>query len=138
MARLGALTGILLAAGLVSGCTSAGSGPANSVSAFSATETVPGTVPSTPTTGALAIKLDPRARKAAKEAEHRALEFGRAGTPVGWRTGRVYGDVVPGTLYQVNASTCRDFTHTIYSGGTSQKNRGTACRAANGTWQPVT
>ena len=61
MARLGALTGILLAAGLVSGCTSAGSGPANSVSAFSATETVPGIVPSTPTTGAIAIKLD-RAR----------------------------------------------------------------------------
>ena len=81
--------------------------------------------------------LDAGAQRAAKDAEYRALEFGRAGTPVAWKDGKNHGDVVPGPLYHVNASDCRDFTHTVYIGDQTHATRATACRQPNGTWQPV-
>ena len=33
-----------------------------------------------------------------------------------WQEGKSRGEVVPGPLYHVNASDCRDFTHTVYRG----------------------
>ncbi len=90
--------------------------------------------------GAVAIAgadLDAAAKRAAKDAEYRALEFGRAGTPVTWQSGKSHGEVVPGPLYHVNASDCRDYTQTVYSGAGPRNTRATACRQANGTWQPV-
>jgi surface antigen len=84
-----------------------------------------------------AAGLNAGARKAAKDAEYRALEFGRTGTPVAWQDGKSRGEVVPGPLYHVNASDCRDFTHTVYVGGAPHATHATACRQPNGTWQPV-
>ena len=83
------------------------------------------------------LEPDAAARKAAKDAEYRALEFGRAGTPVTWQSGKSHGEIVPGPLYHVNASDCRDFTHTVYIGNAPHATRATACRQADGTWQPI-
>ena len=83
------------------------------------------------------LELDAAARKAAKDAEYRALEFGRVGTPVTWQSGKSHGEIVPGALYHVNASDCRDFTHTVYIGNAPHATRATACRQADGTWQPI-
>jgi surface antigen len=82
-------------------------------------------------------ELDSSARKAAKDAEYRALEFGRTGIPVTWQAGKSHGEVVPGPLYHVNASDCRDFTQTVFVGSQPHAARATACRRPNGTWQPV-
>jgi surface antigen len=84
-----------------------------------------------------AVELDAAAKKAAKDAEYRALEFGRVGTPVTWQAGKSHGEIVPGPLYHVNSNDCRDFTHTVYLGGASHATRATACRRADGTWQPI-
>jgi len=91
-----------------------------------------------PTAAAVtAPELDVAAKRAAKDAEYRALEFGRTGTPVAWQAGKSHGEVVPGPLYHVNASDCRDFTHTVYIASQPHATRATACRQSNGTWQPV-
>lgn len=132
MMRIGGLAAVLLMASVAAGCSTASGGGGSSLSAFTAADSGDAAA------GAIAINLDGFAARAAREAEQKALEFGRAGTPVGWKAGRVYGDVVPGTVYQVNDSTCRDYMHTVYIGGSPQKVRGTACRQANGAWQPVT
>lgn len=82
--------------------------------------------------------LDAADRRAAMEAEYRALEYGRTGTPVQWRgRGGRYGDVVAGAQYRVNDYSCRDYTHTIYIDGKPQVARGTACRESDGNWRPV-
>ena len=78
-------------------------------------------------------------RDRALAAEYRALEYGRSGTATQWSdglTGR-HGEVVPGTAYKVNDTTCREYTHKIVAGGQTETARGTACRAANGNWQTV-
>lgn len=82
--------------------------------------------------------LDENDRRAASEAEYRALETGRSGTPTRWRNpdSGHYGDVVPGPAYQVNRLDCRDYTHTIYIDGQPETARGTACRQPDGTWRP--
>lgn len=78
------------------------------------------------------------AQKKAAEAEIRALEFGRTGIPVPWKEGTSRGEVTPGALYQVNASSCRDYTHSVsIDGGPAVSSRATACRQANGAWQTV-
>jgi surface antigen len=82
--------------------------------------------------------LDQAARRKAQEAEYQALEFGKTGSPTTWQSGAYHGEVVPGPPYQVNAYDCRDYTHTIDGPGQPQRARATACRRANGTWQPVT
>jgi surface antigen len=88
---------------------------------------------------AIGADLDAADRRAALDAEFRALEYGRVGAPVQWRgsSGRHYGDVVAGTRYQVNDFACRDYTHTIYINGQPQIARGTACRQQDGTWKAV-
>jgi surface antigen len=86
----------------------------------------------------IGASLDEQARQRAIAAEYRALEYGRAGTPVAWRDpDGAYGQVVPGPAYQTRGLDCRDFTHTIYIDGQPQVARGTACRQADGTWAPV-
>lgn len=83
-------------------------------------------------------ELDQSAQRRAREAEMRALENGRTGVPVAWRSGRYRGEVVPGAQYQVNTYNCRDYTHTIYGPGQPQVARAAACRQPNGSWQSVT
>lgn len=79
------------------------------------------------------------ARRTALEAEYRALEFGRTGSPIEWRGRRgVRGQVIPGPNYQINETRCRDYTHTIRKGDALPETaRSTACRAADGTWEAV-
>lgn len=77
-------------------------------------------------------------RRAAAEAEYRALEYGRVGAPVQWKgTGGRYGDVVAGAPYQVNDFSCRDYTHTIYVDGEPKVGRGTACKQGDGSWKLI-
>jgi surface antigen len=88
--------------------------------------------------GAIGKDLSSADQRAARAAEYKALEYGRTGTPVAWKSGSNHGEVVPGASYRVNAYTCRDFVHTLYVGTQQQSARGTACRQPNGSWQPVT
>ena len=121
MARVSTLAVLTLAGLALAGC-----GKTGSFSAEASPTAVVGT-----------LELDAAARKAAKDAEYRALEFGRVGTPVTWQSGKSHGEIVPGPLYHVNASDCRDFTHTVYMGNAPHATRATACRQADGTWQPI-
>ncbi|MEZ5877882.1 MAG: RT0821/Lpp0805 family surface protein [Tepidamorphaceae bacterium] len=83
--------------------------------------------------------LDEADRRRAMEAEYRALEYSKSGSPVVWRNPdrNVYGEVVPGQTYQNAGRNCREYTHTIYIDGQPQVAKGTACRNADGTWAPV-
>jgi surface antigen len=92
------------------------------------------------TSGPLGEALDERDRKAASEAEYRALEFGRVGTPIAWKNKKsgVSGEVTPGPSYKVNVFDCRDVTHAVTIKGTVLSARGTACRRPDGNWKPVT
>jgi surface antigen len=127
MARGAALLILIgMAGATLAACSATGGGPAVGTGTTAVTAAVPG-----------GIALDARAQRAAREAENRALEFGRTGVPVPWHKGSVYGEVVPGAKYQVNTFNCRDFTHMVASGGQKQTTRGTACRQPDGTWQVV-
>ena len=77
-------------------------------------------------------------RSVARDAEYQALEFGRAGAPVSWRSpsGR-YGEVIPETTYSVNETRCREYTQAVYLDGRPEIARGTACRQPDGTWRSV-
>lgn len=81
--------------------------------------------------------MDAADRRAAAEAQYRALEYGRVGTPVEWRSKGYYGDVVAGAPYRINDVSCRDYTNTIYVNGQPQVSRGTACKQVDGNWQAV-
>ena len=120
---VGAITG-----GVIGGATSGGS--AGGVAAGALIGGLLGNV--------IGADLDAADRRAALDAEYRALEYGRPGAPVQWRgNSGHYGDVVAGAQYRVNDYNCRDYTHTIYIDGEPQVARGTACRQTDGTWQPV-
>ncbi|MGA2891510.1 MAG: RT0821/Lpp0805 family surface protein [Xanthobacteraceae bacterium] len=83
--------------------------------------------------------LDDEDRRRAYAAQMQALETSPSGVPVAWRnpdSGR-YGDVVPGPAYQASGSNCRSYTHTIYTDGTPQSERGAACRNSDGTWRTI-
>ncbi len=121
MARVGILAALTLAGLALAGCGNTGG--------FSAE--------ASPTASVGGLDLDKASRKAAKDAEYRALEFGRVGMPVTWQSGKSHGEIVPGPLYHVNSNDCRDFTHTVYVGNAPRATRATACRQSDGTWQPI-
>lgn len=83
--------------------------------------------------------LDEADRRAAMEAEYRALEYGQTGNPTPWRNpdSGHYGRVVPGKPYMEAQRHCRTYTHTIYIDGEPQTMSGTACRRQDGTWKKV-
>lgn len=78
-------------------------------------------------------------RQAALQAEYQALEYGRAGEPIAWRSqdSGVRGEVVVGPSYEVNRLDCREYTHTVYIDGRARVTRGTACRRPEGTWRMI-
>ena len=81
-------------------------------------------------------RMDEVDRRAAMEAEYRALETGRTGTATTWRnpnTGH-YGTVVPGKPYMVASAHCRTYSHTIYIDGRAETLSGRACRKPDGSW----
>lgn len=83
--------------------------------------------------------LDEADRQTAVEAEYQALEYGRAGQSLEWRSpaGGNYGEIVVGPSYEVNLLDCREFTHTVYIGGRARVARGTACRQPDATWRII-
>lgn len=87
----------------------------------------------------IGASLDEADRRAAMQAQYRALEYGSPGAPTAWRNPRSghYGNIVPGRPYQTSGRHCRDYTHTIYIDGRPQTLRGRACRNPDGTWQKV-
>lgn len=137
--RLMALT-VMFALGLA-GCSLSGSQQGSSTLAGGSA--VSGYAPETYSLGliggAIGEELDVADRRTAMDAEFRALEYGRAGGPVEWRSknGRIYGAVVTGARYQVNDFACREITHTLYINDQPQVAHGTACRQPDGTWKSV-
>ena len=83
--------------------------------------------------------LDEADRQKALEAEYQALEYGRAGQSLEWRSASSgnYGEIVVGPSYEVNLLDCREFTHTVHIGGRARVARGTACRQPDATWRII-
>ena len=83
-------------------------------------------------------QLDAQAQQAYYDAQYRALESGRAGAPIVWQApSGTRGSVVPGQPYSINATVCRDYTHTVYIEGRPEVLTGTACRQPDGSWRNV-
>lgn len=134
MKRIVAFAALGLAGVALAGCgtTSTSPGPALGL-------VDPGQPDSTPIASFAGQGLSASAQKKAAEAEYRALEFGRTGIPVAWKEGNSRGEVTPGAPYQVNASSCRDYTHFVsIDGAPALSGRATACRQPNGAWRTVT
>lgn len=88
--------------------------------------------------GNLGNELDRRDRRRALEAEYRALEYTPAGQAVAWGdSANKGGEVVAGSPYRVGSQNCRQYSHTVYTGGRTQTARGSACRNPNGSWTPL-
>lgn len=83
--------------------------------------------------------LDPSDRRAAENAQTRALRARGVGGAVAWqndRTGRS-GQVRPGPVYTVNDTKCREFTHEMVLQGRTLQARGTACETGRGDWTVI-
>ena len=83
--------------------------------------------------------LEPSDRKAAENAQNRALRARGVGVAVAWqneKTGRS-GQVRPGPVYYVNETGCREFTHEMVLQGRTLQARGTACETERGSWQVI-
>ncbi|CAG0994088.1 MAG: hypothetical protein F9K19_21015 [Rhizobiaceae bacterium] len=89
--------------------------------------------------GSIGTGLSERERRAALEAEYRALEYTPSGQAVAWSgdAGRS-GEVVAAQPYRVGSQDCRQYTHKVTIGGQTGQARGTACRNADGSWTPLT
>jgi surface antigen len=88
--------------------------------------------------GTIGAKLKQSDRRTALQAEYRALEYTPGGKAVDWRGSGVTGSVTAAQPYRVGSQDCRQYTHTVSSGGQNQTARGTACRNADGSWTPLT
>ncbi len=77
-------------------------------------------------------------RARALEAEYRALEAAAVGQPISWNGGDVSGQVVAAAPYQVGSQNCRQYRHTLATGGRQVIARGAACRNKDGSWTPLT
>ncbi|WP_246658628.1 hypothetical protein [Mesorhizobium sp. J18] len=136
---------VTLAALILSGCMSGGTRTAvpelqpNQYAAPAPTvtgEAVEGIVGGGLVGSAFGVQLGRGERRSALEAEYRALESTPAGQAVTWEgsfSGRS-GKVVAAQPYRVGSQDCRQYTHTITSGGVEQTARGTACRNPDGSW----
>jgi surface antigen len=79
--------------------------------------------------------LDEEAKRQAYGAQSLALNSGRQ---TKWQApSGSYGFVEPGPVYAENSRTCRSYTHKIYINGKPETGTGTACKAADGTWDIV-
>jgi surface antigen len=134
MTTIRSIGGVLLAATLLAACSTGLGKPEDSATALSE-------LPSTLLGGPIGKDMTDADRRAAVDAEYKALEFGRAGTPVEWknRSSGHSGVVVPGASYKVNELDCRDVTHTVtLSDSPPLSIRSTSCRRPEGVWRPVT
>ncbi|PZO81686.1 MAG: hypothetical protein DI629_03885 [Mesorhizobium amorphae] len=86
--------------------------------------------------GTVGTDLSGGEKRRALEAEYRTLEAAPAGERVAWQgdsTGR-RGEVVAAQPYRVGSQDCRQFSQTVFTPAGSRTARGTACRAAGGSW----
>jgi surface antigen len=85
-------------------------------------------------------QMNTATQDAALQAEYQALEYTPAGEKVTWgETGApLKGEVVASQPYRVGSQNCRQYTHTVFTGGAPVANRGTACRNPDGSWTPLT
>jgi surface antigen len=90
--------------------------------------------------GKIGANLSQSEKGRALEAEYKALEYTASGQPVTWKSdwSRHYGEVVAAQPYRVGSQDCRQYTHTVYTGGAGVTARGTACRNSDGSWTPLT
>jgi surface antigen len=77
-------------------------------------------------------------RSRALEAEYRALEAAAGGQAISWKGDEASGEVVASAPYQVGAQNCRQYRHSVTTGGRELLARGAACRNSDGTWTPLT
>jgi len=79
-------------------------------------------------------------RRAALEAEYKALEYTPSGQKVTWqgKTSGLHGEVTAGPPYQVGSQNCRQYSDLVYSGQATHTAKGTACRNPDGSWTPLT
>lgn len=134
------------AAMALSGCTTIGSGgrttTPGSVSGGAAVPAAPETIISAMDGGliggSIGSNLSNSDRRAALQAEYRALEYTPAGNAVEWAGSNGNGSVTAAQPYRVGSQDCRQYTHAVTVGGQKQTARGTACRNPNGSWTPLT
>ncbi|HEY4193842.1 MAG TPA: hypothetical protein VGM46_14445 [Mesorhizobium sp.] len=90
--------------------------------------------------GKIGAGLTDQEKRSGLEAEYKALEYTASGQTVAWKSGSSsrYGEVVAAQPYRVGSQDCRQYTHTVFTGGQSASARGTACRNADGSWTPLT
>lgn len=90
--------------------------------------------------GTNAAQFSAADRRAAIEAEYKALEYAPKGVVVSWkgRSGQTSGEVTAAQPYQVGSQNCRQYNHNFTVDGTPQIVRGTACRNEDGSWSPLT
>lgn len=90
--------------------------------------------------GSIGSGLTESEKRSGLEAEYKALEYTASGQPVTWKGAQAnhYGEVVAAQPYRVGSQDCRQYTHTVVSGGPAATARGTACRNADGSWTPLT
>lgn len=90
--------------------------------------------------GKVGAGLTEQERRSGLEAEYKALEYTASGQVVTWKseTSSRYGEVVAAQPYRVGSQDCRQYTHTVFTGGPGLTARGTACRNADGSWTPLT
>lgn len=90
--------------------------------------------------GKIGAGLSEREKRSGLEAEYKALEYTASGQVVTWKSDSSsrYGEVVAAQPYRVGSQDCRQYTHTVFTGGAGQTARGTACRNSDGSWTPLT
>lgn len=134
---------LIAAATALSGCSTTGSGSPGPAAR-------PPTGPAAPATiisamdggligGQVGASLSESDRRAALQAEYRALEYTPGGKAVDWQgSGGVSGSVIAAQPYRVGSQDCRQYTQTVSVGGQPRSARGTACRNPDGSWTPLT
>ncbi|HEY6633663.1 MAG TPA: hypothetical protein VIZ90_19585 [Rhizobiaceae bacterium] len=129
----------------LSGCSSLGGGPVAGSTPANAGRTNPAAPEAIISAmdggligGAIGSSLRDSDRRAALQAEYRALEYTPGGKTVDWQGSGVSGSVTAAQPYRVGSQDCRQYTHTVSSSGQSRTARGTACRNPDGSWTPLT
>ncbi|WP_417680182.1 RT0821/Lpp0805 family surface protein [Roseibium sp.] len=137
---------VLILAGLTACSSTPGTG-SHDLGFWSSATGSPGAVGRSEAGAAIALlqsnefgqSLDASDRRAAAEAQRRALRANGVGVAVSWendKTGRS-GQVRPGPVYQVNDTSCREFTHEMTLNGAMMTARGTACQEDDGSWRTL-
>lgn len=88
----------------------------------------------------LGASFDKTDRAPALEAEYKALEQTPAGQAITWTNAKNGhgGSVVAAQPYRVGSQNCRQYSHSFTVGLALQTAKGTACRATDGSWTPLT